>query len=116
MGLYKHLCTPENVVIAMYDYYKTGHSIRSTAQHFGLSQSAVFKAFKRAGYHIRSRSHAGYLANNLSEETKAMYQDYLSGMSHQAIAKKYQYSKSAIADRFKRYRLPSRTAWEWRTK
>lgn len=100
--------TPANVVIAMYEHYSAGHSLQATARKFGMSANGVYKSFRRAGYHVRSRSHALHIVNNTADETRAMYEDYKSGLSHRQIATKYHYSKSAVGQRFKAHGYKSR--------
>ncbi len=108
MGMHKHLCTPENVVYAMHEYYRAGHSIRETAARFGVSPHGIHKAFKRHGLHIRSKQHGLIIHNSLDSEIRAMYADYQSGMTQREIGDKYHLSKSAVHKRFKARRLPQR--------
>ncbi len=100
MGMHKHLCTPENVVYAMHEYYRAGHSIRNTGIAFGIAPKTVFKVFKRHGLHIRSRAHALLLYNNLDGETRAMHKDHMSGMTYAQVAEKYHYSQHTVYRRF----------------
>lgn len=102
--------TPVNLVYAMHAYYMQGNSMIKVAKRFGKSTNCIHKAFKRHGLYIRSKSHAEYLHHNIDAEIRAMYADYLTGLSHAAVGRKYQYTASAVRYRFLSRRLPSRPA------
>lgn len=92
---------PIGKIYAAHAYYSEGHGLRDTAKKFGVSVAGLCKCFQRHELHIRSTSHANRLAHNIGPETKAMYADWLAGMSHRQIAAKYNYSPRNVGYRFK---------------
>jgi hypothetical protein len=94
---------PLNQVYAMYEYYSQGHSAVQTARKFGISAPTVREAFRREGLHVRNHTHAMNLVHFIDrDETAAMFSDHKAGMSHDAIARKYHFTRRAIGYRFER--------------
>ncbi len=92
---------PIGQIYAMYAYYSEGHGLHTVADKFGMSISGVSKCFKRHGLHIRTKSHSLRMHHDIAAQTRAMYADYMAGMSHRQIADKYNFSASGVRYRFR---------------
>lgn len=95
---------PTNIIYAMYDFYRNGHSSRETAHKFQVSNTTVRAAFRRMGLPVRNRTHALILRCGADrDETAAMYADYKAGMNKSQIGRKYGLTRTAIRYRFCQY-------------
>lgn len=103
--------TPENIVYAMHEYYRAGHSIRQTAKEFQVSKQTVRNGFVRHNLPIRSRVHGLIVRHNIRAEVLEMFTEYRAGKSSGEIGRMYHLSGGAVRKRFRSYGLvPGRTA------
>lgn len=87
--------------------YQEGFSFQEIAERFGVTSSAVNKAFRRRGIPSRSRS-------KLAEHRQEAVRLYREGLSHRELANRFDVSHSTLSRTFIRWGVSSRSGSESR--